>query len=58
VTTSSITPKIHKPLDVHGDFTPPITFNNKVVFNNCPDPVDIIRTQIIAIHLIGQVGFV
>jgi hypothetical protein len=58
VTPATITPKVHEPLDVHGDFAPFITLNDNVVFDNRPDPVDIVGAQVIAVHLIRQVGLV
>ena len=56
--TSTVASKIHEPFDVHGDLAPPVTLNDMVVFDDRPDPVDIVDAQVIAVHLIRQVGLV
>ena len=58
MTAATITPKVHEPLDVHGDFAPLITLYDKVVLDDGPDPVDVVGAQVIAVHLIRQVGLV
>jgi hypothetical protein len=58
VTPPSITPKVHKPFDAHGDLTSPIALDNIVIFNDDSDPINILGAQVIAIHLIRQVGLV
>ena len=56
--TSTVASKIHEPFDVHGDLAPSVTLNDMVVFDDRPDAVDIVDAQVIAVHLIRQVGLV
>ena len=58
MTTSTVTAEVHESLDIHRDFSPSVTLNHKVVLDNSPDAIDIVNAQVIAIHLIGQIGFV
>ncbi len=54
----TITSKIHKSLDIHGNFTPSITLYRIFIFNNLPDTGNIITTQIITIHRVRQICFI
>ena len=42
VTKPSIATQIHKPLDVHGDFGPQITFHLVITINDLADGVDLL----------------
>jgi hypothetical protein len=42
VTKPSIATQIHKPLDVHGDLSPQITFHLVITVNDLADGVDLL----------------
>ncbi len=54
----SIRSEIHEPFDIHGDLATPVTLNNVIIFNDLPDPGDIITVQVIAVHLIRQIDLI
>ena len=55
---SPIRPEVHEPFDIHGDLATPVTLNDVIIFNDLPDPSDIITVQIIAVHLIRQIDLI
>jgi len=52
MTATSVTPKVHEPFDIHGDFAAAIAFNDIIVLYNDPDSVNVIATQIVTVHLV------
>ncbi len=58
MTSSPIAAEIHEPFNIHGYFTSPVTLDNIFVFNNGPNSVDIVSTQIIAVHLIRKIRLI
>ncbi len=55
---SSIRADIHEPFNIHGNLAPPVTLNNVIIFNDLPDPGDIVTAQVIAVHLIRQIDLI
>jgi len=47
VPQSPVCAKIHQPLDVHGDFSPEITFNLEVLIDYLPDAAYLLIGQVI-----------
>jgi hypothetical protein len=58
MTTTTITAKVHKPLDVHGHLPTLITLDHIVIFNDLPDTGYLFATQIITVHLVRQISLV
>jgi hypothetical protein len=50
MTTTPVTSRVSQPLDVHGDFTPTITFNGILIFEYLSNPVYIVTIEIVTIH--------
>jgi hypothetical protein len=58
VTTAPVTPQVHQPFDIHGDFATAIAFNDIIVLYNDPDSVNVIAAQIVTVHLVRQIGLI
>jgi hypothetical protein len=56
--STSIASQIHQPFDVHGDFSPAITFHDIFIFDNLTNSVYIVTIKIIAIHGIRQINLI
>jgi len=56
--SAAIGAKVNKTLDIHRNFTTTITFNDEISFNDFSDPGNIVTTQIIRIHLVGQIRLI
>lgn len=55
---SSIRSEVHEPFNIHGNLAASVTLNHVIIFNDLPDPGDIITAQVIAVHLIRQIDLI
>jgi hypothetical protein len=58
MTATSITTQVSQSFDIHGYFPSPVTLNDVLFFKYLPYPVDILATQIIAIHGKWKIYFI
>ena len=58
MTSASITSDIGQSLDIHGDFSSAIAFNNIFILNDFADAINIITIKIITVHCIWQIHFI
>jgi hypothetical protein len=58
MTASPVAAEIHVPFNVHRYLAAAITLNDIVAFYDLPDAGNIVRTKIIAVHLVGQISFI
>jgi hypothetical protein len=58
VTTTTVTAKVGQTLDVHGNFTTPVTFNDVLFLDNPAKPVDILTIEVIAAHRVREIHLV
>jgi hypothetical protein len=58
MTAPTVATKVGKTLDVHGNLTTAITFNDVLFLYNLTKSVDIINIQIIAVHGVREIHFI
>jgi hypothetical protein len=53
---AAITAKIHQPLDIHGYFPAPVTFDDVVVLDHLTDPIHVVTAEVVAVHRVGKIN--
>jgi hypothetical protein len=53
---ATIAAKIHKPLDIHGHFSTPVTLYDIIAFDHCADAIHIVAAEVVTIHRVGKIN--
>jgi hypothetical protein len=56
MTPATVAAKIHESLDIHGDCTSSITFDNKFGLYNISNTGNVISAQVVAVHRVWKIN--